>query len=176
VGERAVTQIAVGGSVALLGTLALFSRPGRRLLTGLVHRLPARLHARVLEVGSSALLIAGHPRSIVLTVLTSLGAVALRIAIGKCLLLACGVDVPLGTLGFILPVVWATTMLPISVGGIGVQDATYVVLLGYAGVSSSVAIVVSLLDHILSRIPLAAGVLFWRDVMPSGAPPVAGDT
>ena len=41
-----------------------------------------------------------------------------------------------------------------------------VVLLGYAGVGSAVAIVVSLLDHILSRLPLAAGMLFWKDVMP----------
>lgn len=171
IGDRAVTQVAWGGAVLLAGAIAFLSAPGRRFLAALVRRLPEKFHRRLLDIGSATWLIAGHPRSIVLTVVTSLGAVALRVVIGKCLLLACGADVHFLTLGFILPVVWATTMLPISVGGIGVQDATYVVLLGYIGVGSAVAIVVSLLDHVLSRVPLLAGALFWRDVMPGGKPP-----
>ena len=93
----------------------------------------------------------------------------LRIVIGKCLLLACHVDVPFMTLGYVLPVVWAMAMMPISIGGIGVQDATYVLLLGYAGVSSAIAIIVSLLDHVLTRIPILFGVLFWRDVVPASS-------
>jgi glycosyltransferase 2 family protein len=165
-GSQAVTEVAIGGTVAIVIAIAMLSKRGKALMRRMAQWLPEKIRARVLEVGSAGLLIAGHPSAIVLTIFTSLGAVALRVVIGKCLLLACGVDIPLGTLAFILPLVWATTMLPISVGGIGVQDATYVVLLGYAGVTSAVAIVVSLLDHILSRLPVAIGVLFWRDVMP----------
>jgi uncharacterized membrane protein YbhN (UPF0104 family) len=168
VGEAAARQVAVGGVLVILVIAFLLSSPGRGLVKRSIGLLPAALRDRLMQVGSASLLIAGHRRAIVTTVVSSLAAVALRVVIGKALLMACGVDVPLATLGFVLPVVWGTAMLPISIGGIGIQDATYVVLLGYAGVGSGVAIVVSLLDHVLTRIPIVFGVLFWRDVVSVG--------
>jgi glycosyltransferase 2 family protein len=167
VGEVAVRQVYLGGAVAIGAALFLLAPPGRRMVKRCIGLLPSALRDRLLQVGSASLLIAGHRRAILITLATSLGAVALRVLIGKGLLLACGVDVPLATLGFVLPVVWGTAMLPISIGGLGIQDATYVLLLRYAGVGSGVAIVVSLLDHVLTRIPIVFGVLFWRDVVPT---------
>lgn len=154
--------------VLVLGMAFLFHPFGRGMVRRMVRMLPVRIHQRVIDIGAAGLTIAVSRRSIVVATTTSLLAVGLRVVIGKFLLLAVGVNVPLATLSFVLPVVWATTMLPISIGGIGVQDATYVALLGYAGIGASVAIVVSLLDHVLSRVPLLLGVLFWRDVVPVG--------
>ena len=168
VGRNTVMQIIIGGAVILIAGAFFLSGTGRALARASIQWLPAGLRDRLMQVGAAGWLIAGHPGSIVVTIVTSLGAVGLRVVIGKCLLLACGVDVGFATLGVVLPVVWATTMLPISIGGVGVQDAAYVVLLGYAGISAPIAVVVSLLDHILSRTPIIPGALFWRDVVPVG--------
>jgi glycosyltransferase 2 family protein len=169
VGSNAVHQVLAGAALFAGAIVAAFSPPGRRVLAWLLSHLPRTLHRRVVDAVDAAWLIGRSRRAVVTTVAASLGAVALRVVIGKFLLLAAGVDVPLATLAFVLPVVWGIAMLPISIGGVGVQDATYVVLLGHAGVPPPVAVVVSLLDHTLTRIPVAAGLLFWRDVVPRAA-------
>jgi uncharacterized protein (TIRG00374 family) len=156
---------------ALLVLAALFwSAPGRRAWLWGLARLPAMVRERIAEAGAAAKAIGQGRRAMIVAAATTLAAIALRILIGKLLLLAAGVDVPLEILALVLPAIWVATMLPISVGGIGVQDAAYVVLLAQAGVPAPVALAASLLDHVLSRAPIAIGLLFWKDVVPGLTP------
>jgi len=46
-----------------------------------------------------------------------------RILFAKSLALACAVNVPFGDLLLIIPILWIIVMLPITIGGLGVQDA-----------------------------------------------------
>jgi uncharacterized protein (TIRG00374 family) len=161
------TGVIIISSAAVFGILViglLISPPGRALVNSLAQRLPAGIKAKFDSAADATRKIFRDRSAILTSLWTSLAAIGLRVLIGKALLLACGVDVPLATLGYVLPVVWGLTMLPISIGGIGVQDSAYVLLLGQAGVDAPTAIAVSLLDHLLSRSPLLIGIFFWRDV------------
>jgi len=51
----------------------------------------------------------------------------------------------------IIPILWIIVMLPITIGGLGVQDAGYVALMALVGVSAPVAVGMSLLEHLISR-------------------------
>ena len=175
VGNSGVQQALVSGMTLGVAFAAMLSPAGRRALARMSTHLPAVVRRRLADAFAAAWTIGTSRRAVVVTVLTSLGAIALRIVIGKMLLLAAGTDVPLATLCFVLPVVWGVTMLPISISGIGVQDTAYVVLLGQAGVAAPVAVAVSLLDHILTRVPIVFGLLFWRDVVPVGGLRASGN-
>jgi glycosyltransferase 2 family protein len=95
--------------------------------------------------------------------------------------MALGVDVSFAALLVVLPIAWVIVMLPISVGGLGLQEGAFVVLLGLAGVPAAAAVAVSLLEQITNRLATAPGLVFWaaepktegddpgRDVLPRGS-------
>ena len=69
-------------------------------------------------------------------------------------------DLPitLGTLLTIMPLVYIVTVLPISLGGIGVREGAFVGLLALYGVSASTAVVISFL---MFFIRILIGIIGW---------------
>jgi uncharacterized membrane protein YbhN (UPF0104 family) len=55
-------------------------------------------------------------------------------------------------------------MLPITVGGIGVQDVGYVALMALLGVAPAVAASMSLVEHVVTRLVNLPGALFIGDI------------
>ena len=65
---------------------------------------------------------------------------------------------------------WVALMLPITIGGFGVQEIGYVALLGFVGVAPAVAIGVSFLEHVVVRLVTLPGALFLGDLYGSRVP------
>ena len=69
---------------------------------------------------------------------------------------AVGVEVPLAVLAAVLPLVLVATLLPLSIGGLGIREGSIVLLLTQTGVHTSDAAVISLLS--LAALTLATGM------------------
>ena len=68
---------------------------------------------------------------------------------------AIGLSVPIHVFFSILPLVYLVTVLPVSIGGVGVREGTFVLLLAQFGVTPSDAVTLSFLEY-LCRIAIAA--------------------
>jgi uncharacterized membrane protein YbhN (UPF0104 family) len=73
-----------------------------------------------------------------------------------------GVDQPLGIFLLFTPIISFSLALPISVGGLGVREQTYVLLFNALGVSDTVAAAMSLTNYVLTTLVmgLIGGVLY----------------
>lgn len=61
----------------------------------------------------------------------------------------------------VMPMAWVIVMLPISIGGFGLQEGAYVALMALIGITPAVAVAISLLDHLASRAVVLLGVFVW---------------
>jgi len=73
-----------------------------------------------------------------------------------------GVDQPLGIFLLFTPIISFSLALPISIGGLGVREQTYVLLFSSLGVSESSAVAMSLANYALTNlvVGLLGGVLY----------------
>lgn len=74
-----------------------------------------------------------------------------RILFAKSIALSCGVNVPMLDLLLVIPILWILVMLPMTIGGFGVQEASYALLMGLVGVGPAVAVSMSLIEHVVAR-------------------------
>ena len=80
-------------------------------------------------------------------------------------------DLPFSTLAVVLAPVLIVSVLPISIGGFGVREGSYVVLLSYAGISSTDAALLSLLSAAAFAIAsLPGGLALMRPPAASARP------
>jgi glycosyltransferase 2 family protein len=157
-GSLLVALAVVTGGYAIGAALAvLLLRGGGRLR----HLVPARVHAPARDASDAA------RRSIALPVLartTAYGLVFQGLAALSAWLigLSISLDVPFSTLVTTLPLVLVLAVVPISVGGLGVREGAFVVLLGRAGVGTTEATVFSLLSGLgfaIASLPGAVALL-----------------
>jgi uncharacterized protein (TIRG00374 family) len=133
------TAIALGLGVVAATALAAVALFSRRLQPFLRRGAPLAARLRV-EGPLRALYHAlhayrGHPGALALVFVLGMGAQALRaVSIG---FLARGmeIDIGLATLLVLCPVLFLVTIVPVSLNGIGLREATFVVVLGGAGVA-----------------------------------------
>jgi len=86
--------------------------------------------------------------------------------------LATGVALPFWYCLVFHPLVVLATALPVSLGGFGVREGGYVLLLGRIGVPASQAVVLSLLWFAVTAVAgLLGGLVFVTDPRPAAAPP-----
>lgn len=64
-------------------------------------------------------------------------------------------------LALVLPFVWVALMLPISIGGLGLQEGAYFTFLGAIGVAGSAAVAISILEHVIVRVASLPGFYFY---------------
>ena len=74
---------------------------------------------------------------------------------------ALAVHVSFSTLLLSLPFTWLALMLPISIGGLGLQETAYLVALTSVGVDPMSAVAISLLDQVIMRVVSLLGAVFW---------------
>lgn len=122
--------------------------------------VPERLRHTVAEVGRASLAYRHQPALVVRATLLTALLFFVRILFAKSLGHACGIDIAIADLLLVIPVLWVVVMVPITIGGIGVQDAGYVVLMGFIGIAAPVAISMSLVEHVVSRVASLPGALF----------------
>ncbi|MFB3909240.1 MAG: lysylphosphatidylglycerol synthase transmembrane domain-containing protein [Candidatus Eisenbacteria bacterium] len=164
--------LALGTAALLLLLLPLF-RPG--IVEPLARRLPARLP--LLSRFREPLTAYGKlaPARIVAIAIPSLTAHLAGILAFVLLARALGMEVSALRLGWIRSLVVFSTMLPLTIAGFGVREATVVVLLGAAGVPETTALAYSFLVFAVTVLPIgfAGGWLEARSAIASWLPVAA---
>jgi uncharacterized protein (TIRG00374 family) len=161
-----IVSFVMVATVSSLAVIAIGLHPvvRRWVRTRLLPRLAGRFHETMSQIAAAALAYRHDGKALVRTGLLTLVLFLIRIAFAKALAQACGVDVSYLDLLLVIPILWIIVMLPITIGGIGVQDAGYVVLMSIVGVGASVAFSMSILEHLMARIASLPGALFLGEV------------
>ena len=114
------------------------------------------------------------PRVAVLSLLIHV----LAVVIAWCVVRAIGADASFHQLFLLIPPIMLITMLPISIAGWGVREATMTVAFGYAGLAPADGTVISLLFGATSFVVGAIGGIVWilstekSDKMPAVIPDI----
>jgi glycosyltransferase 2 family protein len=147
----AFAWVTAGLAVALaLGVMAALGvRP-------LVHRLPERVEGMVRESWRIVRRWAGSRQLVVNVVVLGLAyqvlVVGVFVLVGKTV----GVELPFALAAVTAPIVVLATLIPVSVGGLGIREGGFVILLGQAGIDAADATLVSLLSAMTVLIASAA--------------------
>ncbi len=160
IGSAALIGLAglvAGGSMLMtprLRLLTLQSIPGRRF---------AMLRSKLIKLYGCLDTYRRQPGLLSWAAATAVLFHLLRIAFVAAGGLALGLDLNLLYYVVITPIIIFVTMLPISIAGLGVQEAAYVVLFGFVGVPAETALSLSLLCRAVLLIAMLPGAWFyWR--------------
>ena len=94
-----------------------------------------------------------------------------RIAYIYVISLALGFSVDPAVFCIFVPIIIAALLLPVSLSGIGVREASYVFLFSQVGLSMEQALSLSLLNFALDiAIMAAGGLVYWKEGLPKGSP------
>jgi glycosyltransferase 2 family protein len=134
--------VACSGATAGAGSLVLF----RAQIGKIVRRLPGRMGAALRDAGDVLGSYLRNGRLLQTTLL--MGFAYQFLLVWSVWLLARTIDLKLSfaLVAVTVPLVLLATMMPISIGGFGVREAGFVVLLGEAGVNATDATLLSLLS------------------------------
>jgi glycosyltransferase 2 family protein len=159
-------------AIGILGCAACLYGPVRRFLRLQVLRwIPERFRATVGEIAQASAAYRSQPAALLKVAAATLVLFVVRIYFAKALALSCGVDAPFLDLLLVAPILWILVMLPITIGGFGVQEASYVLLMSLIGIGPAVAVSMSLLEHLVSRLASLPGALFVADFVGSRETP-----
>jgi hypothetical protein len=149
IAEQAVTVSVLGTFLGLTLAWWLFFNPKFLGHFRWVFSLPLvnRTEVRACRLYRSLHVFYARPRLLVYTVLVSLVAQAVEIL--SVVLIARSLDIHASPVYFFifLPIIWIVTMLPFSIGGLGLREGAFAFFFGLIGVSSSEAIAMSLLVY-----------------------------
>lgn len=154
----------VGTLVLVLGFAVILSRRLRALAERLFHwrmLTPlAPLYGRLSEaVGAYRF----HYRALFAAYLTSISVLFLSTFVNFALSESLGGGIPLLYIFLFNPLIGFALLLPISIGGLGVNQSAYVLFYGIVGVPENLAFTVSLLMQLIIYVTsLPGGVLWWR--------------
>jgi uncharacterized protein (TIRG00374 family) len=161
-----VTQMVFGLGAAGIAIAAVLAIPSvRKPLARTIARIvPAKIMSILQEVWDQSIgsLLTWHVLQS--TIVTLIGAILARIGVGYMLARACGVDPTFDQVLIAYPIVWIAVMLPITVGGLGLQEAAYIVAMGVIGIPAEVAVAMSILEHLVLRIALLPGLPFLQTI------------
>jgi glycosyltransferase 2 family protein len=152
-----------GGLVAAAALGALAAAGVRPVL----HRLPDRA-ALMLRDSWRMLRVWAGSRTLVISV-TALGLAYQALAVGALILAAktVGVELPFALAAVSTGIVLVATLIPVSVGGVGIREGGFVLLLGQAGIDAADATVLSLLSAatVLVTSAAVAGATYVSDYL-----------
>jgi len=162
-----VTWLVLGttGAVALACLAFFHPRVRTWIAAALLPKLPAGVRDRVAEVARATLAYRHETRLLLWVSMVTILLFVIRLGFAKAVTMACGVDVAFLDLALVIPILWIVVMIPITVGGIGLQEAGYVTLMGLLGVSPAVAVSMSVIEHVVSRAVSLPGAFFLSDVV-----------
>jgi glycosyltransferase 2 family protein len=136
----------VTAGLIAVGVIAALAAAGVRPI---LHRLPERFAAMARESWRMLKLWAGSARLVASLVGLGLAyqvlAVLALILVGKTL----GVDLPFALAAVCGAIVVVATLIPVSVGGAGIREGGFVLLLGEAGINAADATLISLLGAVV---------------------------
>ena len=147
---------------ALLGAIILLHPSLVAPLTSGLRKLAGpRFGERLASFYLALHLYRHHGRALAISAALTVMMLGVRVWLIFALGLAIGVDVGFLEYLLVMPMAWVVVMLPISIGGFGLQEGAYALLMGFVGVSATAAVSISLLDHLIVRVVAFSGVLVW---------------
>ena len=160
---RVVLAATAFGAVVCLA----FYQPTARvwIARAVLPRLPSRIRERAIEVGRAMLAYRHEPKRLLWVGVVTAALFAIRLAFAKAVTLACGASVPFLDLALVIPILWIVVMIPVTIGNIGLQEAGYVTLMGLLGIAPAVAVSMSVIEHVVSRLVSLPGAFFLSDVV-----------
>jgi uncharacterized protein (TIRG00374 family) len=165
---------AVTAAGVLACAFCLYPPVRRWVRERLLPLVPAALRNTAHGIANAALAYRHRAGTVAVVVAITLALFFVRILFAKTLGLACGIDIRILDLLLVIPLLWIMVMLPITIGSIGIQEASYVVLMGLIGVDPAIAVSMSLIEHVVSRLASLPGLLFVGDFVGSGRKEEAG--
>lgn len=99
---------------------------------------------------SAKKILKNNKKIIILIVIFSIIFYIISLGSRVCLCILAGIELPIFQLAGIILIVNFLVVLPITVSGIGVRETSYITLLGIMGISAEQAIMLSLLDFLIS--------------------------
>ena len=168
--QNVARLVIVSTLVAVIAFAACLHPSVRRWVRSkMLPRIPERLRRTVSSIAEAALAYRRDRGSSVQVVIITAVMFAVRLVFAKAVCLACGVDLPFESLLLVIPILWIVVMLPITIGNLGVQDAGYVVLMSLVGVSPAIAVSMSLVEHVVTRVASLPGAFFIGEVTSKAA-------
>jgi uncharacterized protein (TIRG00374 family) len=150
--------------VLALGAFSLRKSVRSWVRLTLLPKVPERFRQTLHDVADAALTYRTEHAAMVKLLLVTLLTFLVRIYFAKTVALAVGLDLSILRLLLVIPILWIIVMLPITIGGIGVQDAGYVALMAFLGVPAALAVSMSLIEHVVTRLASLPGVLFVNEI------------
>jgi len=150
--------------VLAIGAFCLHKSVRRWVRLTLLPRVPERFRQTLHDVADAALTYRTEHGALIRLLLVTILTFVLRIYFAKTVAYAVGLDLSILKLLMVIPILWIIVMLPITVGGIGVQDAGYVALMAFLGVPAALAVSMSLIEHVVTRLASLPGVLFVNEI------------
>jgi uncharacterized protein (TIRG00374 family) len=152
--------ISIAGLAVLAGTVSALKH-GR-----LARRLPERIRPWLTQAADTLRSYLADSGLLVRVVVLGLVFQAVIVLATWAIAETLGLDLSVALLAVVIPLVLIATALPISIGGFGVREGSFVALLADAGVSSADATLLSLLSAaamVIASLPGALAVLQGRD-------------
>ena len=132
-------QLAVFGLVVVSAIVALFCLVFQRKLDAI-----ASADSVFGSAARAALDILDRPTQLLLGLIVSLAFQLASITLSYVMALALGIELSFPACVALVPLVWLVTLLPVSIGGIGLREASFAMLLGTAGISTEESLLISL--------------------------------
>lgn len=142
--------------------ISLTSRATRSLVAATLDRLGlAKVTLRLSAFYASVMVYQKKGSTLAAVTILAFGLQCLRVIVVYVIGAALGIEVPLLYYFIFVPLVFLLTMLPISVGGIGVREGTYVYFFAQIGIATHSALLLSILSYgtnLLAALP--GGVIY----------------
>lgn len=169
----AMTAIVLGltGSMLVAGSAALHPAVRRFGRETVAARAPLRFRRTIHETAEAVLLYRHRHALLAKLAALTIAAFAVRIWFVELIALAAGVAIPFLQLATVVPILWIVVMLPITIGGLGVQELGYVGLMALVGVPAPVAVSMSLIEHVIARVGSLPGAFLIASPRPARAEP-----
>jgi uncharacterized protein (TIRG00374 family) len=161
-------------AVALIGWLAA-GRLGARLRSSIPRHGKSRWWAKATLAATAAGSVAASPYAFGAALALSIGIFGLRCLVFWLLYRSFGYAVSMGVLAIAIPIMFLSMLLPISISGIGVREATLAALLLRVGVPIEATVSVGVLFQVLLMLTSLPGLFFSmtekRRTRQAGEPP-----
>ncbi len=153
--------------LAVAGLVLAFQPRIWRPLARLAHWLPGRTLAdRLAKFYWAMHAYLGHPRALAGAGVLTAAMLALRVLVILSLGRAIGAAPGFVDYAQVMPLAWVVVMLPVSVGGLGLQEGAYAAWMTLIGLSPAEAVSISLLDHVVTRAVSLLGAAAWAGRRP----------
>lgn len=158
--------IAIGGLIAAVAAFILWTanRRGVGRLAKLANKLP--LIRRLDGTFTAFRQYRKHPKVLAYVLALSVIEQMVPMAVTYLIFMTLGIDVLLLQLFIMVPIIALAIRLPISFGGLGVQEALYVGLFALAGVSPAEAVLASLSVRVLENLTALPWAIHYLIVRP----------